>query len=197
MHAAASYGQLDVLAYLVQQGNSITVFVRSPSSTILCHLGGDVNITDEDGDTPLYTVENIDTARWLVDHGAAIDRRNSEGVSPIDHLIEDFPDVAAYLHSRLHPSAPPPVPSPDPQPSQHSQNAASETLTSNLIQSVSDIMQRAEAEGRDPDEELRGAVNRTVLEGVLAGYDLSNQDHTDSDTEDQLSKRPRMNGSSH
>ncbi|KAG8213402.1 hypothetical protein J3R82DRAFT_11902 [Butyriboletus roseoflavus] len=183
MHAAASYAQLDVLAYLVQQG-------------------GDVNITDEDGDTPLYTVENIDTAQWLIDHGAVIDWRNRAGVSvrslpqlsslvlivapkPIEHLEEDFPHVTAFLQSRLHPSA---RTSPaDPRLSQHSQNAASETLTSNLIQSVSDIMQRAEAQGTDPDEQLRAVVSRTVLEGVATGYDLSTQDTP----QDQHSKRPR------
>jgi hypothetical protein len=44
-------------------------------------LGGDVNVTDEDGDTPLYTVETIDTARWLVEHGAIIARTNHEGIS--------------------------------------------------------------------------------------------------------------------
>ncbi|KAF8557422.1 ankyrin [Imleria badia] len=176
MHAAASYAQLDVLAYLVQQG-------------------GDVNITDEDGDTPLYTVENIDTARWLIDHGAVIDRRNGAGISSIEHLEEDFPEVAAFLQSRLDPSAPlSNVTSAETQLSQHSQNAASETLTSNLIQSVSDIMQRAEAQGTDPDEELRAAVSRTVLEGVLTGYELSTQDGTDTNPQDQLSKRPRMNG---
>lgn len=40
-----------------------------------------MNVTDEDGDTPLYTVENLETARWLLDHGATLDRRNNEGVS--------------------------------------------------------------------------------------------------------------------
>lgn len=56
-------------------------------------------------------------------------------------------------------------------------------------------MQRADAEGTDPDEELRAAVSRTVLEGVLAGYELSTQDGADtSNHEDQHSKRPRMNG---
>ncbi|KAI9568262.1 hypothetical protein HD554DRAFT_2022549 [Boletus coccyginus] len=184
MHAAASYAQLHVLAYLVQQG-------------------GDVNTTDEDGDTPLYTVENTDTARWLIDHGAVIDRPLRANIplaliippKPIEHLEEDFPQVAAFLQSRLHPSGRISiVTSAEPQPSQHSQNAASETLTSNLIQSVSDIMQRAEAQGTDPDEELRAAVSRTVLEGVLTGYELSTQDGADTNLEDQFSKRPRMNG---
>jgi hypothetical protein len=180
MHAAASYGQLEVLAYLVNQG-------------------GDVNITDEDGDTPLYTVENVETAQWLINHGAVIDRRNSEGVSPLENLEEDFPDVAAFLQSQLTTAyaSSSAVLTSESQPSQHSQDAASETLTSNLMQSVHDIMQRAEAEGTDPDEELRVAVSRTVLEGVLTGYELSTQDGTDnSNLDNQNMKKPRTNGSS-
>ena len=43
--------------------------------------GGNVNITDEDGDTPLYTVEDVETAQWLVSHGATVDMRNTEGRS--------------------------------------------------------------------------------------------------------------------
>lgn len=47
----------------------------------MSHQGGEVNLTDDDGDTPLYTVEDTETARFLVDNGAAIDHRNAEGVS--------------------------------------------------------------------------------------------------------------------
>lgn len=43
--------------------------------------GGDVNVTDNDGDTPLYVVENLETARFLVEHGATINRQNDEGIS--------------------------------------------------------------------------------------------------------------------
>jgi hypothetical protein len=38
-------------------------------------------VTDEDGDTPLYTVESLEVAKWLVEHGATVDRMNSEGIS--------------------------------------------------------------------------------------------------------------------
>ena len=38
-----------------------------------------MNVTDEDGDTPLYVVENVDTARFLVEHGAVVARQNHEG----------------------------------------------------------------------------------------------------------------------
>ncbi|KAI6116885.1 hypothetical protein EV401DRAFT_2058038 [Pisolithus croceorrhizus] len=157
MHAAASYGQ-------------------APS--------GDVNVIDEDGDTPLYTVENVETAQWLISHGAAIDRRNNEGVSPADHLEEDFPDVAAFL-SEI----------PISQPSQHQQDAASETLTLALMQSVQDIMRWAETDDTDPDEELRQAVSRAVLEGVLAGYEMSNQ-QGQSEQDSESFKRPRTEGDS-
>ncbi|KAK0450129.1 ankyrin repeat-containing domain protein [Armillaria borealis] len=80
MHAAASYGHIHVLEFL------------------LAH-GGDVNITDDDGETPLYVVEDVVTARWLIDHGAVIDRTNNEGVSPIESLAEDFPQVAQFLQA--------------------------------------------------------------------------------------------------
>jgi hypothetical protein len=38
-------------------------------------------VTDEDGDTPLYTVESLEVAKWLVEQGAIVDRVNSEGIS--------------------------------------------------------------------------------------------------------------------
>jgi len=39
--------------------------------------------------------------------------------------------------------------------------------------SAENIMQRAEAEGRDPEEEIRQVVSRTVLQGVVTGFDMS------------------------
>ncbi|KAF8071732.1 hypothetical protein FPV67DRAFT_1482477 [Lyophyllum atratum] len=165
MHAAASYGQLPVLEYLISRG-------------------GDVNVADEDGDTPLYTVENIETARFLVDHGATIDRRNSEGVSPIEHLEEDFPHIASFLQGLGTTTTTTNGNGTTPQsPSQHEQNAASEQLTDALMASVEDIMQRAAAEGRDPDEELRAAVSNAVLQGVVTGFQMTT-DEGDNDTKD-------------
>lgn len=38
-------------------------------------------MSDDDGDTPLYTVENVQTARFLVENGAIVARQNLEGVS--------------------------------------------------------------------------------------------------------------------
>ncbi|CDO72463.1 hypothetical protein BN946_scf184980.g4 [Trametes cinnabarina] len=149
MHAAASYGHINILEYLVSRG-------------------GDVNVTDNDGDTPLYVVENIETARWLVEHGATVNRQNDEGMSPAQYLEEDHPEVAAYLESLSGGDSGSTIASPiemHEQPSQHAQNAASENLTSSLIDSVQGIMQRAEAEGREAsDEELREVVGRAVMQ---------------------------------
>ncbi|KAJ6513331.1 ankyrin repeat-containing domain protein [Mycena sanguinolenta] len=176
MHAAASYGHLQVLEYLISRG-------------------GDVNVVDADGDTPIYTVENVQTARFLVDHGAVLDRHNSEGVSPIDHLREEFSEVANYLQSVASPASAPTIDIVQ-QPSQHEQELASEQLTSALMSSVEEIMRRAEAEGRDPEEELRQVVSRTVLEGVVTGYAMSEpvEDDRGADLNDAPSKKPKTNG---
>lgn len=60
-----------------------------------------------------------------------------------------------------------------------------------------EVIQRAEAEGRDPDEELRQVVGRTVLEGMITGYGLGMQAETqerggaDHDPASNGVKRPR------
>ncbi|KAJ6505959.1 ankyrin repeat-containing domain protein [Mycena vulgaris] len=173
MHAAASYGHLQILEYLISRG-------------------GDVNVQDGDGDTPIYTVENVETARFLVDHGAVLDRQNSEGISPIDHLREEFSEVASYLQSVASPAAAPTIDIVQ-QPSQREQDVASEQLTAALMSSVEDIMRRAEAEGRDPEEELRQIVSRTVLEGVVTGYAMSEavEDERGAEINETPTKKPK------
>jgi len=161
MHAAASYGHIHILEYLISRG-------------------GDVNITDSDGDTPIYTVENIETAQYLLDKGAIIDRVNEEGLSPSAHLLEDFPEISAYLQSRSSLPAPTPQPSSDAlSTSQYAQNAASEQLTASLLSSIQDLVDQ----GVDPesvDAELRRRVQDAVLNGLLDGYVLGSQTETDS-----------------
>lgn len=56
------------------------------------------------------------------------------------------------------------------------------------MSSVQQIMERAQTEGRDPEEELRHVVSRTVLEGVLTGFEMSTDT---SSKDDPPSKRPR------
>lgn len=119
---------------------------------------------------------------------------------PAQQLEEDFPAVAAYLEG-LETAATGGDGATSvemlEQPSQHAQNAASEDLTSSLLQSVQVVMQRAEAEGREAsDEELRQIVSRAVLDGVVTGYGMSTEgvpERAERDGDDV--KRSRTEGS--
>ncbi|THH04823.1 hypothetical protein EW146_g10074 [Bondarzewia mesenterica] len=164
--------------------------------------GGDVNIPDQDGDTPLYTVETIDTARFLIHHGATTDRHNNDGISvrlpslstkkrpksAPDHLAEEFPEIAHYVHSLSSDASPSRDAHPGlsrdvvdvgadatrPRPSRRDQDVASERLTESLMRSVQDIMARAsDSEDADVDAELRAVVGRAVVQGVVQGYGMS------------------------
>merc|ERR1712137_1037498 len=86
VHAAASYNQLSVLRDLVQKYNA------------------DVNILDEDGETPLFATEKVDVAKCLVEElGADSSIRNSEGQTAEDKIGEEegeAHEVYQYLRSR-------------------------------------------------------------------------------------------------
>jgi len=78
-----------------------------------------VNVTDEDGDTPLYVVENVETARFLVEHGAVVQRTNHEGrsVRVFTPLFNSSSNHGFYLPFQrqlptqlFHPSLPPQPP---------------------------------------------------------------------------------------
>jgi ankyrin repeat protein len=62
MHAAASYAHTELLEYLIS-------------------VGGDINLRDDDGDTPLYVVETVEMARWMIERGADWSVVNEEGLS--------------------------------------------------------------------------------------------------------------------
>ena len=73
----------------------------APARQSLTHPGGDVNIADADGDTPLYTVEDVDTARVLVEHGAYIHVRNNEGISVRSLFIRRTPAPTCHSPSSI------------------------------------------------------------------------------------------------
>jgi uncharacterized protein len=169
-------------------------------------------VSDEDGDTPLYTVENIETARFLVDNGADLMWRNDDGLTvcqplvihtpllrlcqPAASLEEDFPQVADFLNSLTATltnslDGEPENRDSSQQLSQGSQEAASERLTSSLMNQLGDLAQNEpigdESRG---DEELRQVVGHAVLESLVPGYTLTNiggansTTHTHSDQTD-------------
>jgi len=82
IHAATSYNHISLLKSLIQT------------------YRGDPNITDHDGDTPLFFVETVETACCLVGElNADPKHRNSAGLTAAEAIEEDgqFPLVAAYL----------------------------------------------------------------------------------------------------
>ncbi|KAK3203937.1 hypothetical protein GRF29_106g1039271 [Pseudopithomyces chartarum] len=85
VHAAASYNQLHVLRELIQKYNV------------------NVNLLDEDRETPLFAAETSDVARCLVEElGADHAIRNVEGKTAEEKLAEeegDANDVCQYLRS--------------------------------------------------------------------------------------------------
>jgi hypothetical protein len=86
-------------------------------------------------------------------------------------LAEDFPDVADYLRTAASADiAAPPAITGAPQLSHYAEERASERLTDSLMADAAEIMQRAEADGHDPEEQLRRLVSDAVLQGVVTGY---------------------------
>ncbi|KAL2817845.1 hypothetical protein BJX63DRAFT_94667 [Aspergillus granulosus] len=82
LHAAASYGHIDLLRALVQQYNV------------------NVNLLDEDGETCLFVTENLDIAKCLVEElGVDYHIKNDEGLTAQETIESDgsFPQVATYL----------------------------------------------------------------------------------------------------
>ena len=82
VHAAASYGHIDLLRKLCKE------------------LGGDINVRDNDGDTPLHHTEDAATAKVILEElGGDISLANSEGKTALQVAEEDqeFPELIEYL----------------------------------------------------------------------------------------------------
>ncbi|KAL4989762.1 hypothetical protein BDW68DRAFT_175714 [Aspergillus falconensis] len=82
LHAAASYGHIDLLRALVEEFNV------------------NVNLLDEDGETCLFVAENVNIAKCLVEElNIDYNKTNDEGLTARETIESDgsFPEVAAYL----------------------------------------------------------------------------------------------------
>jgi hypothetical protein len=81
-HAASSYGEIGILEFLVS-------------------LGADVNIRDNDGDTPLLVAETPAAFEALVQFGADPQAKNKAGEGIVEKVIEDErPELFEYLVER-------------------------------------------------------------------------------------------------
>lgn len=91
VHAAVSYNHLDLLKAVVND----------------FHV--DVNIKDEDGETPLFVVETVEAAQLLLEElGADHKATNDDGQTAEEKILTEGenPTIAAFLReSRLHDGA--------------------------------------------------------------------------------------------
>lgn len=82
VHAAAAYGHIELLKKLCKQYN------------------GNINIRDNDGDTPLHHCEDVNTAKVIVEElGGDIKLTNEEGKTALQSFEEDaeFPELIQYM----------------------------------------------------------------------------------------------------
>ncbi|UZJ53941.1 hypothetical protein CBS101457_003261 [Exobasidium rhododendri] len=173
LHAAASYGQIEVLRYLLGHNSA-------PASAI--------ETTDEDGDTPLFAVEDVETARILVEEfGADAKRENSAGDTPAANAEEnERPEVAAYFRS-LTGEAPMYASGTDVE-AQDDDLAINPALdgeidqrTDVLMERVQEILSRAQSRGansgeeltEEEEEELRRVVGESLFTQIREGWNSS------------------------
>ncbi|EDO18783.1 hypothetical protein Kpol_1028p58 [Vanderwaltozyma polyspora DSM 70294] len=86
VHAAAAYGHIGLLEKLCKE------------------YGGDINVRDSDGDTPLHHVEDANTARFIVEElNGDYKLTNEEGKTALEVFEEDseFPELIQYMRVKM------------------------------------------------------------------------------------------------
>lgn len=161
IHAAASYGHIDLLKLLIQSG-------------------GNINIQDNEGDTPLHHVEDLKTATVMVEElGADYKKKNSEGQTAAEYIEEDgdFPELAQYLRSLVHDQPHGSVLADLPSPGNVDGHQIRYTMTEDHEDMSDERRKQLEeiANSENPEEALRELVTAAVREG-LANYKTENDE---------------------
>ncbi|KAK4705514.1 hypothetical protein P7C70_g685, partial [Phenoliferia sp. Uapishka_3] len=173
LHAAASWNHFEILRYLVAQG-------------------GNINITDSDGETPLFLVETAEMARTVIELGGDVTWKNVEGITPAESLQEEQPHISLYLRSLSGELAPLPSSSTLSSIVEDSDAPAPdlEEPADALLQRVRVIMEaseRGEFTPEETDEKLREVVESAVQGQVEVGREIGEAMEED----DESAVRPR------
>ncbi|KAJ1723171.1 hypothetical protein LPJ53_002483 [Coemansia erecta] len=143
MHAAASWRHVELLKLLVSSG-------------------GDVNIRDTDGDTPLHICEDKECALFLLDHGADPKAENDEGLTPVHTTLEnEATEVTELLCKRLD------IPVPKLEEIREAEEAdePNEAITDAKLEELSNwLMQNADENGEADEDALREMVTKFVMQ---------------------------------
>ncbi|GAA5829290.1 hypothetical protein JCM11251_004994 [Rhodosporidiobolus azoricus] len=161
LHAAASWGHADILRLLVERG-------------------GNINLTDGDGDTPLYVVETVGMAKLVVELGGDPKHTNEEGQTPAASLQEEYPHIALSLRTLTHEAGPSSTSSsataitPSAAQPQPDLDAPTDELMS-AVRSIMERSERGELSEQETDDQLREVVERIVGGQVEAGRAIGEQ----------------------
>ncbi|KAK3725114.1 hypothetical protein LTR37_000625 [Vermiconidia calcicola] len=135
LHAATSYGHLDLLKALIYDH----------------HV--DPNMVDEDGETCLFNAESVEFAKQLVELGVRFGIQNNDGQTASEKLDDEDeqPEVAAYLKQFAEQSSPTVTSGND-----HTAGSTSSTVNGNAT------ITNGETNGIHPPPPLPGGVQVNV-----------------------------------
>ncbi|GAA5898637.1 ankyrin repeat domain-containing protein [Sporobolomyces salmoneus] len=184
LHAAASWNHPEILSYLVEKG-------------------GDINITDDDGETPLFVVETVGMARMVVELGGNPSHRNEEGMTAAQQLQEEYPHIAVYLRTISGESSTTATTDENATEGDPNLDAPTDELMA-AVRTIMEASQRGELSEAETDEKLREVVEQIVGNQVEAGRAIgdSMEDNESTETRERPqdddettdeSKRPREN----
>ncbi|KAK1947485.1 Ankyrin repeat-containing protein [Phytophthora citrophthora] len=93
------YTPFDILKFVDRQ--AAVSYNHMELVVFLLASGADVKLGDNDMDTPLHRCESAECAKLLLDHGADLNARNSDGQTPYDVAIEDEHQELKSLYENL------------------------------------------------------------------------------------------------
>ncbi|KAJ1796759.1 hypothetical protein LPJ59_003548 [Coemansia sp. RSA 2399] len=152
LHAAASWKHIDLLKYLIANG-------------------GNVNIVDADGDTPLHICEDVECAQILLDNGADPNIENHEGLTPVHTTLEnEATDVTKLLCDKLGISVPTLS---EVRQTEHGTAASDEQpsegmdMNESKLENLSNwIMQQVDDNNEKDEEALREMVTNYIMQNL-------------------------------
>ncbi|KAJ2504021.1 hypothetical protein GGI11_007515 [Coemansia sp. RSA 2049] len=169
LHAASSWKHADLLRYLITSG-------------------GDVNIVDSDGDTPLHICEDVECAQILLDHGADPGAENHEGLTPVHTTLEnEATEVTALLCNTLG------IPVPTLSEVRQAENEASEEaaaaaqdadgISESKLENLSNwIMQQVDDRDSNSSERDEEALKEMVTNYILQNLRVAGTNKKKDDT---------------
>ncbi|KAH8920186.1 ankyrin [Atractiella rhizophila] len=146
LHAAVSWNQKEILKYLIEKG-------------------GDINIKDDDGETPIYTVEEEDMLRLVLELGADPAHQNAEGITPAVSLSSEYPSLSSHLISITHEVLP------SSSSSQHGDTEA-DALAQQLISQFNVAMAQEGMSEEEREKAIMDLVQDAVAGQVEKGRDM-------------------------